>query len=555
MKKLLSKVMAVVFVFTMLFALPTQRISAAENVDYNDALNTTIQKYIEKFQNGFSSNITWDSWAIIGLARSDKEVPKEIFDTYYSKVEAFVQDKISNNQKMSGGDLANSWAIIGLARSDKEVPKEIFDTYYSKVEAFVQDKISNNQKMSGGDLAKLILSVSAIGQDPRNVAGNDLIDIVWHQDGILNEYYTSLAYVLIAVDSKNYQEPKDALNTRDKMIEALLSNELDNGGFGWGTPEPDSTAMVLQALVKHQDREDVKNTMNRSLVILSELQTETGGYVSWGNENSNSVAQVITLLTALGENPTTSEAFLKGENNLLGNLITFYTGNGDFKYIHSDSGANGMATEQALYSLASYDRLVNGKTSLYDMTDVISTTDYLNIVKEVNSRIETLPGIEAISLDNKEEVNSILAKFNSLPEEYKVQVIGESKLNSASSKIAEIQNTIDTINSDIWDKINPENVSLENKKDVLDIISRYEALSDKDKKYIVGYDEVLAAKAKIEALEKVEVENKEEGKEDNSSYSEVVQTGDTSNFGYLFAVLILSGAVMIYSKKKEVKEA
>ena len=162
-------------------------------------------------------------------------------------------------------------------------------------------------------------------------------------------------------------------------------------------------------------------------------------------------------------------------------------------------------------------------------------------------------------MDNKEEVNSILAKFNSLPEEYKVQVIGESKVNSASSKIAEIQFTIDKINSDIWDKINPENVSLENKKDVLDIISRYEALSDKDKKYVVGYDEVLEAKSKIEALEKAEVNNntgnKEEGKEDNSSSSEVVQTGDTSNFSYLFAVLILSGAVMIYSKKKEVKEA
>ena len=512
MKKLLSKVMAVVFVFTMLFALPAQKISAAENLNYNDVLNATIQKYTEKFQNGFSSNITWDSWA-----------------------------------------------IIGLARSDKEVPKEIFETYYSKVEAFVQDKISNNQKMSGGDLAKLILSVSAIGQDPRNVAGNDLIDIVWYQDGILNEYYTSLAYVLIAIDSKNYQEPKDALNTRDKMIEALLSYELDNGGFGWGTPEPDSTAMVLQALVKHQDREDVKNTMNKSMVILSELQTENGGYVSWGNENLNSVAQVITLLTALGENPTMLEGFVKGENNLLGNLMTFYTGSGDFKYIHSDSAANGMATEQALYSLVSYDRLVNGKTYVYDMTDVISTTDYLNIVKEVNSRIEALPVIEVISLDNKEEVNSILAKFNSLPEEYKVQVIGESKVNSASSKIAEIQFTIDKINSDIWDKINPENVSLENKKDVLDIISRYEALSDKDKKYIVGYDEVLEAKSKIEALEKAEVNNntgnKEEGKEDNSSSSEVVQTGDTSNFSYLFAVLILSGAVMIYSKKKEVKEA
>ena len=42
--------MAVVFVFTMLFALPTQKISAAENLNYNDVLNATIQKYTEKFQ-------------------------------------------------------------------------------------------------------------------------------------------------------------------------------------------------------------------------------------------------------------------------------------------------------------------------------------------------------------------------------------------------------------------------------------------------------------------------------------------------------------------------
>lgn len=523
MKKLLSKVMLIVFAFSMLFTLPTQKVSAAEGVSYNDALEATIQKYMEKYQSGFSSYITGDAWA-----------------------------------------------IIGLARSEKNVPKEIFDTYYSKVEEYVQDKVSNNQKMSGGDLAKLVLSVSAIGQDPRNVAGIDLIDIIWNQDGILNEYYTSLTYVLIALDSKNYEEPQDALNTRNKIIEVLLSKELPNGGFGWGSPEPDSTAMVLQALVKHLDREDVNNTMNRSLKALSELQVETGGYISFGKENSNSVAQIITLLTALGEDPTVAEGFVKGENNVLTNLMSFYTGNGDFKYNHSDINGNGMATEQALYSLVAYDRLVNGKTSLYDMIDVISTTDYLNIVKEVNSRIGALPEAAGISLDNKEEVNSILAKFNSLPEEYKGQVLGLDKLNTASLRISEIQTTVDGINNDIWNNINPENITLNDKEAVLEIVKRYEALSTEDKKYIEGYEEVLVAKEKIEALEKEQAEKEEEDNNesnsngtnnngsngDGSASSNVVQTGDSSNFGYLFIIMLACGAVMIFAmKKKKIKEA
>lgn len=518
MKKLLSRVMSVIFVFTMLFALPTQKISAA--INYEDALNATVQKYIGELGEGYFND-------------------KTNFIPGYA------------------------WIIIGLARSEKEVPKEIFDNYYKNVEAYVHDKTSKNEKMSGGDLAKLVLSVSAIGEDPRNVAGNDLIDIIWHQDGILREYYTSLAYVLIAVDSKNYEEPSDALNTRDDMIKALLSNELKDGGFGWGSPEADSTAMVLQALVKHQDREDVTKTMKRSITALSNIQTESGGYIAFGKENSNSPSQVITLLTALGENPTTDKDFIKGENNLLTNLMSFYIGNGEFKYIHSDKGGNGMATEQALYSLVAYDRLLNKKTALYDMVDVISTTDYLNNVKEVNLKIQELPEVTEVSLDNKEEVNSILAKFNSLPEEYKLQVVNASKLEAVSSKIAEIQSNIDKINDDIWNKINPENISLENKNDVLDIISRYEALSENDKKHVNGYEEVLAAKAKIEALEKAEADNnvdkqedsKTEENETSSSSSEVVPTGDTSNFGYLFVLLALSVSVMIYSKKNQIKEA
>lgn len=60
------------------------------------------------------------------------------------------------------------------------------------------------------------------------------------------------------------------------------------------------TAMALQALAKYRDRQDVEDAVQRGLAALSALQEPNGAYLSWDEENSESVCQVIVALTELG---------------------------------------------------------------------------------------------------------------------------------------------------------------------------------------------------------------------------------------------------------------
>ena len=77
---------------------------------------------------------------------------------------------------------------------------------------------------------------------------------------------------------------------------------------------------------------------------------------------------MITALASLGINPETDERFIKNGNTLVDSLMTFAVENG---FAHSQGGNfNQMTTEQALYSMIAYQRVEQGKTSLYDMSDV-----------------------------------------------------------------------------------------------------------------------------------------------------------------------------------------
>ena len=126
------------------------------------------------------------------------------------------------------------------------------------------------------------------------------------------------------------------------------------------------TAMAMQALAPYYDTdENVRAAVDKALDVLSAAQLPTGGFVSWGSENSESCAQVIVALTALGIDPATDSRFVKNGMTALDALASFYVDR------HTASGElDGMATEQGYYALAAYYRFVNGQTSLYDMSDV-----------------------------------------------------------------------------------------------------------------------------------------------------------------------------------------
>ena len=128
--------------------------------------------------------------------------------------------------------------------------------------------------------------------------------------------------------------------------------------------------MALQALAAYKSQADVAAAAERAFSKLSALQSENGGYTSWGSENSESCAQVIVACTAWGINPDTDSRFVKNGHSVVDAMLTFYLEN-EAAFEHTKTtGANAMATDQACYALVAYNRFLNHKTSLYDMSDV-----------------------------------------------------------------------------------------------------------------------------------------------------------------------------------------
>ena len=133
--------------------------------------------------------------------------------------------------------------------------------------------------------------------------------------------------------------------------------------------------MALQALSSYQDQELVKLATDKAVAFLSSSQKNSGGYLSWGTENVESASQALVALTSLGIDPMTDSRFIKDAGSwIVSNIMGFYVSEtGAFRHTMA-TASNSMATEQASYALTAYNRFVNGKVKLYDMSDVKTDT-------------------------------------------------------------------------------------------------------------------------------------------------------------------------------------
>ena len=271
------------------------------------------------------------------------------------------------------GSTGGEWMTIGLARSGRAVPAG----YYDNVVEYVKAKADANERLHRAkvtDNARVILALTAIGKDVTNVGGHNLLKGLDNMAYVQKQGINGPIWTLIALDSHNYPTMGDV--TREKLIQVILDAQLPDGGWDLSAENADTdmTAMAIQALAPYyKTNETVKAAVDKALEALSTLQRNDGGFGSWGTVNSESCAQVIVALTALGIDPATDSRFVKNGSTVLGALAGFYVDGGGFKHT-ADGERNGMATEQGYYALASYYRFVNGQTSLYDMSDVTIQT-------------------------------------------------------------------------------------------------------------------------------------------------------------------------------------
>jgi len=276
------------------------------------------------------------------------------------------------------GSVGGEWAVIGLARSGCNVPQEYWDSYYAAVEEYVESRNGVLHAKKYTEYSRVILALTAIGADPTDVAGYNLLTPLGDFEKTLFQGINGPIWALIALDSGNYAMPVNTeaatQATRQMYIDEILRRQLHDGGWnlvdagGDGQADPDVTGMALQALAKYQAQGAVKTATDKALACLSEMQDADGGYSSWNISTSESVVQVIVALCELGID-LNDPRFVKNGNTLLDNLLSYQKTDGSFSHTASGQGSNQMASEQGLYGIVAAIRAAEGKNSLYRMSD------------------------------------------------------------------------------------------------------------------------------------------------------------------------------------------
>ena len=115
---------------------------------------------------------------------------------------------------------------------------------------------------------------------------------------------------------------RSSQHTPADVADQLISLQLPDGGWALmgQAADVDVTAMVLQALAPHRETPAVADSVAKAVALLASRQQEDGGFVSMGQPNPESAAQVMIALCALGVDPLTDEGFLKNGVTLLDSI-------------------------------------------------------------------------------------------------------------------------------------------------------------------------------------------------------------------------------------------
>lgn len=294
----------------------------------------------------------------------------------YKKAMDKTQSCITENLKeptIDNGD----WMVLGLARNGVSPGNALLKAYYSNAVKKLKTQKGELHPVKYTDYSRTILVFTALGKDPSDAGGYNLLKRLADFNKVKKQGINGPIWALIALDSGNYKIPTvkgvSVQTTRGLLIDYILDAQLEDGGFALSgeKADPDMTGMALQALAKYYKDKNypkVTEAVDKALDCITYMQKTDGGFASWGTDNSESICQIIVALTALGINPEKDERFIRNGNSAVDALLDYYVSGGGFK--HTKSGKiNGVATEQGFYALTAYQRLLDGKNALYDMTD------------------------------------------------------------------------------------------------------------------------------------------------------------------------------------------
>lgn len=293
----------------------------------------------------------------------------------------------------------SEWKAIGLSRAGEKVSSSY---YKSVLDAIENEDIYYNGAPSVANNAKVIMALTAMG---KSVSGDLLLPFASYES-VSNLYITSLAYALVALDAGDYEIPENAdsadQNTREKMIEILISGLKDNSIYTWGV---DSAAMIVQALAPYYKDDRIKAIIDETLTKMDEV-VETN--VTEYSDLCSSYAQMILVYTELGLDAA----------DLVNKMLAYYSEE-DKAFLYCGA-VNSFSTEQGFLALTAYHRYIYNRNTLLDMSDskykiVNMGNDKYSVYSPFNGKIavmksnynedKTLNNVEIENIDCKNNEN------------------------------------------------------------------------------------------------------------------------------------------------------
>ncbi|MBQ8796951.1 MAG: hypothetical protein IJZ56_02015 [Oscillospiraceae bacterium] len=276
-------------------------------------------------------------------------------------------DYMENLYKNWQYQYGDEWVVFILPRTGNALTEQEIEHYMETVAAAYAAPTAEELKPT--TIARVILAVSTLGEDPTDVDGIDLIELLCTSDSI-SAGSNEAIWALIALDCKDHEIPAGAEWTRDKLITEILKfQNSETGAFGLTdnqTASIDMTAMAIQALAPYYDTNtEAKAAVDKALVW---LQQEMDRNCDFGS--SEATAQVLIALSAIGKDALDEEnGFVKSvARNLITALDLYRCSDGGYKHLLTDNRSNGMGTLQTLMGYEAYRRYASGENALYDLT-------------------------------------------------------------------------------------------------------------------------------------------------------------------------------------------
>ena len=217
------------------------------------------------------------------------------------------------------------------------------------------DKAYLTQGMGCSGLAKMIMFVNAMGGNPMDVGGINLIDIIMSKAAYeaSNAYLLDATILLAVLGTKNVKvTADDAHYSIDEMVQMTvdgIQEQYDSVAYG-----ADSLVMQIQALA------NVDCEFPQVAEVFAYLEETESDTASFGNVWTQS--QVLTTMAMFGISPVTDTKyqFIKGDYTVLDDALQYIGQDGTI-----DAELLGYQPEQLLRALTSAIRVVNGEDNIY----------------------------------------------------------------------------------------------------------------------------------------------------------------------------------------------